>query len=209
MFDVGANLGLMALPVLHCVPESTVVSFEPSPNTAPWLRRTINESGLGKRWQLVEKAVGDDQGTADFSLSAPTEGLYDGLRHTGRTREAQIVRVPVTTLDLEWKRLSHPAVSVVKIDVEGAELNVLRGAEELLAQARPFVLLEWCRLNFCVYNIAPDAILRFANEHEYSLYSLPEIIRVATPSEVEMQLLRTESFLLAPVGRSSVAAAPA
>src|SRR5207302_6765911 len=41
MFDVGANLGLMALPVLRHVAGCKVVSFEPSPNTLPWLERTI------------------------------------------------------------------------------------------------------------------------------------------------------------------------
>ena len=90
MFDVGANRPWPA--VLRFSAESKVVSFEPSPNAVPWLRRTVVHSGLGKRWQLVEKAVGDDPGTADFSVSVATEGLYDGLKHTGRTSEQEQFR---------------------------------------------------------------------------------------------------------------------
>jgi FkbM family methyltransferase len=203
MFDVGANLGLMALPVLRSVPESKVVSFEPSPNTVEWLRRTVAQSGFGERWELVEKAVGCNPGPADFSLSAPTEGLYDGLKYTGRTNEARTVQVEVTSLDLEWERLGRPPVSVIKIDVEGGELNVLRGAQELLARTRPFVLSEWCNLNFRAYNIPCHALFRFANEHEYLIYSLPEIIRVSTPADLELQSIRTESFLMVPLCHSS------
>ena len=92
MFDVGANIGLMALPVLSSVSDATVVSFEPSPNTVPFLRRTIASSGLRERWLLVDKAVGRRPGAEQFSLSSRAEGVYDGLRHTNRTPQ---MRLPV------------------------------------------------------------------------------------------------------------------
>ena len=147
MFDVGANLGLMALPVLSSVAGAKVVSFEPSPNTVPFLRRTIAHSGLDDRWQLVEKAVAGAPGTAGFSLSTQTEGLYDGLRHTRRAPQSRQVQVDVTSLDEAWISLGRPRVSMIKIDVEGGELDVLRGARECLGRERPHVLLEWCDLN--------------------------------------------------------------
>jgi hypothetical protein len=50
--------------------------------------------------------------------------------------------VPMTTLDAEWIAAGRPEVSALKIDVEGGELDVLRGASELLASQRPAVLLE-------------------------------------------------------------------
>ena len=198
MFDVGANLGLMALPVLHSVPASRVVSFEPSPNTLPWLRQTITRSGVGDRWQLVEKALASAPGTADFSVSAPTEGLYDGLKHTRRTAQVRKTRVEVTSLDLEWERLGCPAVSIIKIDVEGGELDVLRGGSECLSRLHPYVLLEWCHLNLRAYDIPLDTLFHFASEHGYLLYALPEIVPVATTNALELQARRTESFLMAP-----------
>lgn len=198
MFDVGANLGLMALPVLRCVPTSKVISFEPSPNTLPWLRRTIAASGIEDRWQLVEKAVADTPRTATFCLSSRREGLYDGLKHTQRSAKAQEVEVDITTLDSEWRRLSSPDVSVIKIDVEGGELNVLRGGAECLSQRRPFVLLEWCHLNFKAYGVPYYALLDFAVEQKYSIYALPELIPVTTRTTLNLQVRRTESFLMAP-----------
>jgi FkbM family methyltransferase len=198
MLDVGANLGLMALPVLSAVPQSIVVSFEPSPNTLPWLKKTISGSVHSARWQLVEKAVGSASGRADFSVSVPTEGLYDGLIYTRRSIESRRVNVDVTTVDSEWKRLGCPDVSMIKIDVEGGELDVLRGGTECLSQARPFVLLEWCPMNFQAYHVACDALFHFARERRYLLYALPAIVPLNIPGDLELQVLRTESFLMAP-----------
>ncbi|MGA2594149.1 MAG: FkbM family methyltransferase [Bryobacteraceae bacterium] len=199
MFDVGANLGLMALPVLRSVSESRVVSFEPSPNTVQFLRRTVKDSGLGDRWRLVEKAVAYASGTANFSLSARTEGLYDGLRHTHRTAEARQVQVEVTSLDEEWMSMGCPPVSMIKIDVEGGELDVLRGARECLSRERPLILLEWSDLNLPAYDIPRDALFPFSRECFYMLYALPEMIPIATPRDLSLQVIRTESFLMVPV----------
>jgi FkbM family methyltransferase len=199
MFDVGSNLGLMALPVLESVPDSTVVSFEPSPNSLPWLKRTIARSAMRTRWQLIEKAACSRPGNAGFSVSTPTEGLFDGLRHTDRAVEFQRVTVETTTLDLEWRRLENCAVSVIKIDVEGAELEVLRGAGDCLEKARPFVLLEWCPLNLKAYEISTDALYQFASDHGYRLYALPQMVRVLDAADLELQTMRTESFLMAPI----------
>ena len=199
MFDVGANLGLMALPVLSAARQSRVVSFEPSPNTVPFLSRTIAESGLEDRWQLVEKAASCALGTARFSLSARTEGLYDGLRHTHRTPEARQAQVAVTTLDEEWTSRGCPPVSIIKIDVEGGELDVLRGAHGCLSRERPHVLLEWSDLNLPAYGIPRDALFPFAEEHCYTLYALPEMVPVTTARDLSLQAIRTESFLMAPV----------
>jgi len=198
MFDVGANLGLMALPVLSAVRESRVVSFEPSPNTLPFLKRTIADAGLGDRWRLVEKAVACAPGTAKFSLSARTEGLYDGLRHTHRTPETRQVQVEVTSLDEEWMSLGCPPVAMIKIDVEGGELDVLRGARQCLSRERPDILLEWSDQNLPAYGIPRDALFPFAKEYCYTLYALPEMVHITTPTDLSLQTIRTESFLMVP-----------
>lgn len=199
MFDVGANLGLMALPVLRAVRGSKVVSFEPSPNTVASLRRTVAESGVEDRWRLVEKAVASTPGIAAFSLSPRTEGVYDGLRYTHRTAQVQQVQVEVTSLDQEWRSLGSPSVSMIKIDVEGGELDVLRGARKCLSHERPFVLLEWCDLNLAAYGIPRDEIFFLARESCYTLYALPEMVPITTPGDLALQAIRTESFLMAPV----------
>jgi FkbM family methyltransferase len=198
MFDVGAHLGMMAVPVLSSVHDSIVVSFEPSPNALPWLRRTITQSGFGSRWRLIETAVAAAAGKAEFSVSIPTEGMYDGLIHTNRVTEANKVTVEVTTLDLEWKRLDRPAVSVIKIDVEGGEFDVLRGASDCLASARPFILLEWAARNLAAYRLPCDALFELSQKLDYGLYALPNVIPINSASDLDLQVRWNESFLMAP-----------
>src|SRR5437867_7877616 len=58
-FDVGANIGLMAIPILQQCPNCMVVSFEPSPNTLPYLQRTLSESHFQNRWFIIPRALSD------------------------------------------------------------------------------------------------------------------------------------------------------
>ena len=206
MFDVGGNLGLMAIPVLKTVPDSSVVSFEPSPNSLPFLRRTVGGAGFGDRWRLVEQAVGSTPHTAQFSLSRPDDGLYDGLKSTGRVAEAGKAMVEVTTLDAAWKNIGRPPVAAIKIDVEGAELDVIRGAPECLKQTRPIILIEWNATNLAAYGIKPEQLLETAQDIGYGLYALPTIVPVRTASELVLHMIGTESFLMVP---ASMSAAPA
>lgn len=203
MFDVGANLGLIAIPLLSSIPDCKIVSFEPSPNSLPWLKRTIAGASLATRWRLVEKAVADIRGSAKFAISIPEEGLYDGLQATGRAPGSRAVEVSVTTLDAEWREVGCPPVSLIKIDVEGGELGVIRGATDCLAQTRPWILTEWNRQNLQAYNIDPTKLITTATENRYYLYALPDIIPVKTKWELLLHMTRTESFLLSPMEKSN------
>jgi FkbM family methyltransferase len=198
MFDVGANIGLMSIPVLARVPDVHVVSFEPSPNTVPWLARTVRESGHGDRWQMVSEAVGASCGTTKFNVSNLRYSLWDGRQDTGRVPSSRTVEVKQTTLDATWEGLGSPAVSLIKCDVEGGELDVLRGARRLLATCKPAVLLEWQPHHLPAYGLASDSILSFAEEVGYSLHSVPSGATVTGPAHLEAMTAFTESFLLLP-----------
>lgn len=72
--DVGANIGLLSIPLLHYFPTSQVVSFEPSPNALPYLLETQRQSGFGDRWRVIGKAVGSQLGQLEFFAHAPRLG---------------------------------------------------------------------------------------------------------------------------------------
>lgn len=198
LFDVGANIGLMSVPVLAQIPDATVLSFEPSPNVLAWLRRTIAESPHTARWTLVPKAAGETVGRVSFSLSAPENSLFDGMRHTRRVAAAREVEVELTTIDAEWKRLGSPVVSAIKCDVEGGELGALRGAAECLRASRPAVLLEWNAQNLAAYGCPPGGLLDFARDFGFQLLALPCLVEARTELELRLHMTHTESFLLLP-----------
>ncbi len=197
-FDVGANIGLMSIPILQGCSTCMVVSFDPSPNTVPYLQRTASESSFKNRWVIVARALSDIQGQAEFYLASEELSMFDGLRDTRRAVITRTVPVEVSTLDKEWSTLGCPVVSVIKCDVEGNELAILRGAEAVLRRDRPFVLLEWNRDNLLAYECDPTEILNFADNNSYRLFALPQIIEISSRLELTLQMTLGESFLLAP-----------
>ena len=198
-FDIGGNIGLMAAPILALVPECHVLSCEPSVNVLPYLQKTAAESPFSDRWTVVPKAIGARTGTVKFTLNSPANSPYDGMRATGRLpSDCHEVEVELTTIDAEWKRLGSPRVSAIKIDVEGAELDVLKGAGECLKVERPPVLLEWNADNLAAYKCPPENLLAFARDIDWQVFAMQNLVEVKTPRELSWQLLRTESFFLAP-----------
>ena len=131
ILDVGANIGASAIPLLAAFPDIHALSFEPSPSVLRFLTRTHEESRFRDRWEVIPKAVTEQSG-ADVTFTTfdcPGADVFDGLRDTGRTGAlARQVAVPTTSVDAEWQSRGRPPVSVLKVDVEGAELGVLAGA---------------------------------------------------------------------------------
>ena len=194
--DVGANIGLMAVPLLAQRGDCQVASFEPSPTVLPYLRRTRQESRFSERWKLVEKALSFEAGKAEFVVSE--DELYDGLQDTGRSKVKARVEVPVSTLDEEWRQLGQPKVSTIKIDVEGAELDVLRGATECIRANRPSLLVEWFAENLAAYGRRPEAILDYAAEMDFDVLPVPSFVPIRNASDLELHMLNTYDLLLRP-----------
>jgi FkbM family methyltransferase len=139
--DVGANVGIFTIPLGRAVgTDGAVWAFEPLPDNLDRLRANIAENRLANV-SLFEAAASDTEGTLSFHVAG--DSAYGSTREvfqgwgTGRTLE-----VPGVRLDTEWRARGMPRVSVIKIDVEGDERAVLRGAREVIRRCRPVLLLE-------------------------------------------------------------------
>ncbi|MEH2048720.1 FkbM family methyltransferase [Nostoc sp.] len=194
--DIGANIGLMAIPILKSIDSCTIISFEPSPNSASYLKRTLQDSGFKNRWHLIEKAVGSEAGSLEFCFSLKALGAYDGFRYTNRMPMSGKTTVPVTTIDIEWTKQEKPRVSVIKIDVEGAEMEVLKGSIECIEQEKPSILIEWNMKNLQAYDCSPDELVHFADKYNYRIYSIPNFNLINSPKQLIKTMEQTESFLL-------------
>jgi FkbM family methyltransferase len=202
-FDVGANIGLMSIPILRSKPTCAVLSFEPSPNAAPFLMKTIMRSDFAGRWKHVEKAAGPQHGSMEFSVLHESIGAFDGFKNTNRMKSnVRIIDVPVTTIDSEWEQLDRPRVSVIKIDVEGAESLVLEGATCCISENRPFILIEWNLANLTAYNVDSEEILNYARKLSYCVYSLPSLAPINDVDVLIDHMKKSENFLLGPKDKS-------
>jgi FkbM family methyltransferase len=130
VIDVGAHLGYETLLAAEVVgPLGRVISFEPNSSIFPWLKR--NTTTL-PQVRLVQAAVGDRIGEIKFD-QRPIE--LSGFSRVGKGE----ISVPMTTLDLS---ITERPVHFIKCDVEGFEINVVKGAANLLRADRPIVVLE-------------------------------------------------------------------
>src|ERR1035437_5241946 len=196
VFDVGANIGLMAIPVLQSCPTCRVVSFEPSPNSLPYLQRTAQESMYTDRWIIIGKGISRQSGEHDFKIGPPEEALFDRFKSEDRVSEPRAVKVPVTTLDTEWRQMGSPKVSAVKIDVEGAEGLVLEGGIEMINANHPNLIVEWVASYLADFETPVDQLLSFAGKYGYRIYSIPGGVPIDETRTLFVQMMVCSNFLL-------------
>lgn len=193
MFDIGANIGIMAVPLLWNMPELKVISVEASPNSLPYLNRTHAESPSKHRWVIVGKAVADKIGTLDFYLSEHANAALDGLKNTQRAKVVDTIKVECTTIDTIWIEQQRPKIDLIKIDIEGADLLALNGGIDCINTCRPVILTEWNQTNIKPYGFTNYDLMKFVGDLNYEIYYLPEARRIT--SLVEFNILCKQRFI--------------
>ncbi|MGQ0713205.1 MAG: FkbM family methyltransferase [Gemmatimonadaceae bacterium] len=134
VIDAGANVGVWSALTARVLSAGGVVhAFEPAPVAYRYLADTARVAYGPGRIKAVHAAIGDREGIAYLKLdneTAPTNRLSDSG-----------VTVPMTTIDA-YCRANGIAPSAIKVDVEGAEVALLRGAAETLRRHRPVLVLD-------------------------------------------------------------------
>jgi FkbM family methyltransferase len=149
VIDIGANAGFFTMLAAALVgPTGRVVSFEPDPANGARLRRNLEINGFG-HVTLVDRPALDELGTVDFFINSDDSGgnaLWNPGQFPGNVRSQaalRLMKLEGTTVDAEVERLALPPVKLLKVDTEGADHKVLRGARRLLAGGGvPFVVSE-------------------------------------------------------------------
>ena len=144
VWDVGANVGVFTFTAAAIATKGTVVSIEADAWLAGLLRQTRNLLPYrDKDVRVVPVALSESNGIATFQISARGRAsnaleIAGGRSQMGGVREKQYV----PTLTMDTLLASLPAPDFVKIDVEGAEVMVVEGAEKLMREVRPIFYIE-------------------------------------------------------------------
>ncbi len=134
VFDVGANVGYYSLLAAVLAGKmGRVYAFEPLPRNVKYLRRHVALNKM-KNIEVIEAAVSDHEGEGSFDLGASTA--------MGHLAEVGEIKVHMVSLDGLFKAGEIQAPNFIKIDVEGAEAAVVRGAFELLQICQPVLFLD-------------------------------------------------------------------
>lgn len=169
--DVGANLGVFSLRIAERFSGVRVRSYEPHPTVAALLQCNILRNGLGAQIHVRQIALGDRDRPAHLGTTANDSGV-SSINDSSSGISISMRRL-VTEMSLdEWKR-----VAVIKIDVEGYELGVLRGGVALFQDYRPPLVFEVNRPALAANGLTPLDLGRFVRELGYSrLFALDKVL---------------------------------
>src|SRR5690606_28810403 len=134
LVDVGANIGLLASLLLDRLEIQNAYMFEPGPLQLKYLSKSFKDLPFAK---IYGKALGSAAGKISFYTHHPIHTSGDGIVDTGRAGNAKKVIVEQLPLDKWWEEEGRPHVDLLKIDVEGYEYEVIRGAEQLIRKNKP------------------------------------------------------------------------
>jgi FkbM family methyltransferase len=190
VIDIGANRGEVLEQMIRLAPNGRYLAYEPIPDLSRQLAERF------PRAIVRQVALAQETGTSTFHHVSDAPA-YSGLRlrddlppHVGRVDE---IKVQVRRLDDDLPEDFHPAL--IKVDVEGAEVKVVRGALSTLRRSRPVVLFEHGRAE--LYETTSDELWDMLSECGYRIFNsegdgpysrdqfrtpAPEWNYVATPS---------------------------
>jgi FkbM family methyltransferase len=185
LIDVGANLGIVTCLMSELWPRRRIHSFEPGPSTFTSLQRNLALNGV-KNVQAHNTAVSDTEGTLTFSFrpdSRATSGFPKDQKTHADGRDPNMIKVQSTTLDRYVASHGIPSISLLKVDVEGFEPLVFRGAEQLLKEHSILIIyFEMCPILLRKAGFETTQPTSFLESYGYSLYRLGEDGMTATAS---------------------------
>ncbi len=205
LIDVGCNIGLVSIYVLSKIKNCKIIAFEPGPHQSKLFGITILANQLDERISLNMKALSNETGVITFNVHKNLEDCAgDSIINTHRGGETKEVKVESIKFDDFVKNNAIPSTEncVMKLDTEGAELLVLKGAREFILEHRPIIILEITNLNILNYNYTAADIFNLLVELGYTVKTLDEESEM-TRDNTETLVAKTDSFIALPRSRQS------
>ena len=174
LVDVGANIGEITLFAAKKLSRGRVLAFEPNPRIFEQLSRNVALNHLSNV-ELFHAGLYDEEGALPLYEQ---EAKYYGRPNDGMTslyrsgRAQQTARVPLRRLDDVARECGLERVDLLKIDVEGAELMVLRGGENSIRKFRPVIVAEVSATHFARAGYAPKELFAYLEELDYDVRRL-------------------------------------
>lgn len=164
VIDCGAHIGTLAMTAADIVgANGKVIACEMHPRTFSYLARNVSDNKY-KNVTPIHTAIGDVVGTVSI-----TDEYVSDINHITETKG--VLSVPMTTIDSLAKDL--PTIDLIKLDVEGYELQALRGAKETLTRTHA-VYVEAAPRNFARYGYTLRDILILLQKASFTCYAFTE-----------------------------------
>jgi FkbM family methyltransferase len=165
--DVGANVGFFTLKFASWVGErGQVIAIEPDVENFETLAAKIDAAGLERRVRLHQAAAAAEAGYVHLRRNE----LHPGDHRI--TLDGGGIVVPAVTVDDLVGAAGARSVSLVKVDVQGAEMLVLAGAKRTLAEMRPALFVEVDNDALLAFGSSASALVAYVGEAGYQMHEL-------------------------------------
>jgi FkbM family methyltransferase len=180
VFDVGANIGFTSALFAKNLKSASIYSFEPSRDAYPYLIETLRINDI-TNCRPINLALGRQAGEVLFSEDHNSASASHLAIDSGALGERSY-SVEITTIDDFVRRNNIEELDFIKIDVEGLELDVLKGAEDTISRLRPTVFVEFNSFTLIAYgNLNPRRLI------EHLLETFPHVYMFKDGAEVEIR----------------------
>lgn len=188
IIDIGAHIGLFSVIAAQVTGKTgKVYAFEPAPSTFALLQKTVVINHEEQVIESFQQAVGAETGKITFFVSDGQADNSNSLVNYKDDRLMQGIDVAVTSIDNFVKEKNISKLDFIKIDVEGAEYDTLRGAAETLKKLKPFCIVAIHPEPIAAKGDKLDAIYDFINSCNYRItLDKKEFSREAMLANTEM-----------------------
>ena len=170
--DIGANIGYFTLLMAKLVGiNGKIISFEPEPSNFTLLNKNVIINNY-QNVTLEKKGISDYNGRCKFFLSTDAPGMHSLHKIDSKGEE---INIDVIKLDEYFNTTGLiDKISLIKIDVEGAELQVLNGMKTILKNKKLKLLIEFIPKHLEKHGTNPDDILKILEKNNFKIYHINE-----------------------------------
>lgn len=171
VFDVGANVGWWTVPLARRLARAggRVIAFEPVPANRARLEWAIAANAVGANVLVAPVALGDKPGELGMWLKSEETGAGSGTAALVTGDGPVHLRVPVVALDSWAAEFDITNCDLMKLDIEGAELMMLRGAERFIARTRPLIFGEFEAYWLSTFGATFLDVAAWASRNDYAM----------------------------------------
>ncbi len=171
--DIGANMGFYAIGAALVNKNIEVIAFEPNPGIRNSLSENIRLNHVERNIQILEFALSNFTGNANFSVPAFT-GSGGGSLMNLHPEEGLPSEFSVSVEKLDNLSAKTSGTDLIKIDVEGAEFQLLQGAIQTLKATRPTIVIELLRKWMNPFGSTPQDVIDLLSDLGYICFAVGE-----------------------------------
>ncbi len=175
--DVGSHKGEILDLFLKYAPKGKHIGFEPLPHLYKQLKNKYESTVI-----IRDCGLSDMCGEKEFTYVKNAEA-FSGFKerdYQNRNVKLEVLKVPTCTLDTVVKEEQISQIDLIKIDVEGAELEVLKGSEAVILEHQPLVVFEHGKGAAEYYKTTPKLVFEFFEKCQMSIYTLGSFLNGKT-----------------------------